>query len=191
MVHVVSSTRELLRRFPEPIQVVETGTIRTYSERHESTRHIGEALGDRGTLLSIDSSHEAIEVSRDICRHLRNVEWVESNSIAYLSGRHGRRFHLAFLDSANDKDVIFEEFMLVMPCMVEEGIVMVDDAGITSTVKRIDRSRASEKGHRVWQFLESCGASYEVLRTPGGHGTQLRVRLDGGNGATILAALDE
>lgn len=178
-----------MTRFPGPIVAIETGTIRTYSEQHESTRHLGETLGDRGRLTSVDASPEAIEVSRDICRGLDNVDWVESESTTYLSTLQGRRFHLAFLDSANDADVIFEEFELVVPRTVEGGIVMVDDAGITSTLKRIDRGQPSVKGHRVWRLLEACGAEYEVLRTPRGHGTQLRIRLDAPNAAKIEAAL--
>jgi predicted O-methyltransferase YrrM len=189
MVHVTYSMGEIMKRFPSHIEAIETGTIRTHSEHHESTRHIAEIMGERGTLTSVDSSPEAIQVSRDICRHLHNIEWVESDSTAYLSGIHGQRFHFAFLDSANDEDVIFEEFRLTTPLMVEDGIVMVDDAGITSMLKSIDRRRPAVKGHRVWRFLESCGAKYEVLRSPGGHGTQLRICLDARNCAKIVSAL--
>jgi predicted O-methyltransferase YrrM len=189
MVHVILSVRELLERFPSHLEAIETGTIRTYSEQHESTRLIAETIGDRGTLTSVDSSHEAILVSREICRHLHNIEWVESESTVYLSHVEGRRYHFAFLDSANDEDVIFEEFRLVTPLIVEGGIVMVDDAGITSPLKAMDRRGSSVKGHRVWRLLESCGAEYEVLRTPRGHGTQLRIRLDSRNHARIISAL--
>jgi methyltransferase family protein len=191
MVHVILSVQELLDRFPSQVEAIETGTIRTHSEHHESTRLIAETVGDRGTLTSVDSSREAIQVSREICRHLHNIEWVEAESTAYLSRVEGRRYHFAFLDSANDQDVIFEEFSLVTPLIVEDGIVMVDDAGITSTLKAVDRRRSSVKGHRVWQFLDSCGAEYEVLRTPRGHGTQLRIRLGSQNRARIISALGE
>lgn len=189
MVHAIDSVQDILERFSSPIEAIETGTIRSYSEDHESTRRIAETMGDRGTLTSVDSSPEAIAVSRDICRNLHNIEWVESDSIQYLSRAPGRTFHFAFLDSANDEEVIFDEFRLVVPRIVEGGIVMVDDAGITSTVKTIDRRRASVKGHRVWRFLESCGAEYEVLRTPRAHGTQLRIRMDARNSSKIIPAL--
>jgi hypothetical protein len=101
MINVILTVRELLDRFAGPIQAFETGTIRTYSEEHESTRHIG----------------------------------------------------------------------------------------ITSTLKAIDSGRMSVKGHRVWRLLKSCGARYEVLRTPRGHGTQLKTRLDSANPARIIPAL--
>ena len=87
------------------------------------------------------------------------------------------------------RNMIFEEFKLIVARTVVGGIVIVDDAGITSTLKAIDRGRDSVKGHRVWQVLESAGAEYEVLRTPGGHGTQLKVPLDARNRPRIVSAL--
>jgi len=189
MIRVRRAIRELLGRFDGQLLALETGTIRSYTEKHESTRHIAEALGDRGRLISVDLSAEAIRVSQDICRHLHNIEWVEQDSVSYLSTLEGQRLHFALLDSVNDEDVIFEEFRQVVPRMVEGGIVMVDDAGIRSALRGIDHRSAAVKGRKVWRFLDSCNADCDVVRTPRGHGTQLRVRLGGTNAVRIREAL--
>lgn len=184
MVHVRAAVEELVARFSTPLLVVETGTIRSFDEEHESTRHIGEALADRGRLVSIDLSPEAIEVSRQLCRHLDNVEWVLSDSTTYLAGL-GGPVHFALLDSANDSGLIFEEFRRIAPKMAQGGIVMVDDAGLRSPFRGVTYRTGAVKGHRVARFLESVGADYRVLRTPRGHGTQLRIDLAEDNAARV------
>lgn len=190
MRHVIEAIRETLYTFIiEPrIQALETGTIRSYHEQHESTRHISEALGNRGRLVSVDMSPDSIRISKDICRNARNVEWILSDSLSYLKQGAGKQFHFVLLDSANLADVIFDEFTLVAPMMVENGILMVDDAGISLDKRGFDGTGA-QKGHKVWQFLRDCGATYDILETPAGHGTQIKVIFTQDNRRRILDAL--
>ena len=176
MQHVTDTVHEVKSRFPqEQILAIETGTIRSYDERHNSTYHISRALGDRGSLISVDISTDSIRRSKNICYDTTNVEWVHSDSMQYLRRQKDIKFHFVFLDSVNDKDLIFEEFRLVVPMMVEDGILMVDDAGITEDGRGIDASVAAQKGHRLWDFLKSCGIQPLVLKTVPGRGTQLKI----------------
>jgi ADP-heptose:LPS heptosyltransferase/glycosyltransferase involved in cell wall biosynthesis/predicted O-methyltransferase YrrM len=187
MQHVIESIREIKAGCGRtPISAVETGTIRSYNENHLSTYHIAKELGGRGRLISVDISGDSIRKSRNICYGATNIEFVQSDSIQYLKNLHGERFHFALLDSANDKDVIFDEFRLIAPMMAENGILMVDDAGITADGRAIDVSVPAQKGHRAWQFLRDCGAKFSILTTPGGHGTQLKIVFTKDNLAKIM-----
>lgn len=190
MQHVIESIHEIKTPFErEPIFAIETGTIRSYNENHLSTYHIAKELGGRGCLVSVDISGQSIKKSRNICYGATNIEFVQSDSIQYLRGLQGRKFHFALLDSVNDKDVIFNEFRLIAPMMAENGILMVDDAGITPNGQVIDGSVPAQKGHRVWQFLKDCGAESSILSTPGGHGTQLKIVFTKDNLAKIAERL--
>jgi len=194
MQHIIESIREIKARCErEPILAIETGTVRSYNENTLSTYLIAKELGGGGRLVSVDMSADAIRKSRNICYGATNIEFVQSDSIQYLRGLQGRKFHFALLDSANDKDVIFDEFRLLAPMMAENGILMVDDAGITPNGQALDASVPAQKGHRVWQFLKDCGAESSILSTPGGHGTQLKVVFTKDNLAKIterLSSLD-
>ncbi|UCC96701.1 MAG: glycosyltransferase [Phycisphaerales bacterium] len=190
MQHVIEAIREIKARSEhESILAIETGTIRSYDENHLSTYHISRELGGRGSLISVDISGDSIRKSQNICHGATNIEFAESDSIQYLQHLKDRKFHFAFLDSVNDKDVIFEEFRLLAPMMAESGILMVDDAGITPDGRTFDISVPAQKGHQVWQFLADCGVIPTILTTPGGHGTQLKVVFTKDNIARITERL--
>jgi len=190
MQHVVNVINEIKRSFPrQQINAIETGTIRSFHEKHFSTYHISCALGNRGSLISVDISADSIRISRQVCHGSRNVEFVHSDSIKYLKVLKDIRFHFALLDSVNDKNYILEEFRLIVPMMVEGGILIVDDAGITRDGSRIDTSVAAQKGHLIWEFLRSCGVRPAVLETTFGHGTQLKIAMTRENLAKIERGL--
>jgi ADP-heptose:LPS heptosyltransferase/predicted O-methyltransferase YrrM len=190
MRHVIQAIQEVLYLFllERRLLVLETGTIRSYDEHHESTRHISRTLGNRGKLLSVDTSEEAIRISRDICQNAPNVEWILADSLSFLAREPKLRYHFVLLDSLNDAEHIFREFVLVAPQVPEGGIVMVDDAGIHVGGRKFDGS-AAQKGHKVWAFLRACRAQYAVLETPCGHGTQLKIVFTKANRDKILSAL--
>ncbi|MGD2094934.1 MAG: glycosyltransferase, partial [Phycisphaerales bacterium] len=192
MQHVIFAINEVKKQFRnEQITALETGTIRSFNENHLSTYYISGTLGNRGRLISVDISTISIKRSKNICYDTTNVEWVHSDSIQHLRKLKDLKFHFVFLDSVNDKDLIFKEFRLVVPMMIEGGILMVDDAGITKDGQAIDESVAAQKGHRVWQFLRACGVHPLLLDTPGGHGTQLKVVMSRENLAKINNGLGE
>ena len=189
MFHVIEAIRDLRKASATArLFALETGTIRSYYEKHESTKHLSAALGPQGHLISVDCNPESIRISRDICDDAPNVTWVESESVPFLKGSPDLRLSFALLDSANDQQLIMDEFALVVPMMRPDGIVMIDDAGVRTDKTGFDSSEA-EKGRAVWHFLESCGARYSVLETPHGHGTQIKIRLDNENERIIKNAL--
>jgi predicted O-methyltransferase YrrM len=175
MRHVVTTIERLKADNADAIAALETGTIRSYHEKHESTRLIGEALGGRGTLTSVDNSAESIRISKDICRRLTNVVWVEADSHHYLASLEGRALSFVLLDSMNDKSFIMTEFRLVVPRVVDGGVIMIDDAGILADGSSLDPSTPAEKGHAIFAFLRQHRYPFEVLGTR--HSVQLRLEV--------------
>ena len=175
MINLRKVIHKLKDQFSENLRCIETGTIRSYTEKHNSTLHISETLGTRGSLISVDINPKPIEISKDICKNASNVEWVCSDSLEYLREYKGDKFHFAFLDTKNDKDYIFEEFKLVVSKMVVGGIIIVDDAGVNVTGD-IDSNVETEKGHRISEFLKSLHYNNFVCHSP--HGTQLWIVVD-------------
>ncbi len=176
MQYVTGAINEIKDTFPnQQINAIETGTIRSFYEKHFSTFYIADTLSSKDNLISVDISTDSIRISKQICHNFTNIKYVKSDSIEYLKKLKDVKFHFVFLDSVNDKEFIFEEFKLIIPMMVEGSILMVDDAGITADSYEIDRSVSAQKGHKVLQFLLSCGIQPKVLQTTQGHGTQLKI----------------
>jgi len=97
----------------EYINALETGTIRSYNERHESTRWLGENIKN-GKIISVDIEPKSIEISKDICKHLNNIVWIQGDSLDVLKKQPENHFDFILLDSVNDKEHIFEEFKLAL-----------------------------------------------------------------------------
>ena len=159
---------ELKTRFTEPLVCIETGTIRSYVEKHNSTLRISKALGVNGHLTSVDINPKSIQISKDICKKCSNITWVHSDSLDYLR-RQKDNFHFAFLDSVNNQNHIFEKFKILLPRMIDGGIIIVDDAGVTLDGKK--QPGIQEKGRKVSEFLLSLGCKNFVRNSS--HGTQL------------------
>ena len=184
MLEVKKQIQKLSKEF-NFLNCLETGTIRTYTERHESTRHISEVIGINGTLKSIDIDPKSIMISQTICNNAKNVEWVLSDSIEYLKIDKDI-YHFVLLDSVNDPAHIFKEFKLVAKKMYLNGVVMVDDAGVDFNKVPL-QSRSSHrpiKGLDVNSFLLENDFDYSIVR--GGHaGNQLFIKMDENNLAKI------
>jgi len=164
----------LQKRFMEDLKCIETGTIRSYAEKHNSTLHISQALGNRGNLVSVDIAPKSIQISKDICKDCSNITWIHSDSLVYLKEQK-KTFHFAFLDSVNDRDHIFEEFKLILPYMIPNGIIIVDDAGVDLTgAERVDI--LPEKGRKISEFLLSLGYK-DFIRYSATNRTQLWIDL--------------
>ncbi|MHC4616154.1 MAG: glycosyltransferase [Planctomycetota bacterium] len=182
MQNLVDALDELKTKFPnEHLETIETGTIRTFHAAGASTYCISKALGRRGRLASVDISPDAIRTSKNFCHHASNIEWIQSDSLACLAALKNSKFHFAFLDSVNDKDVVFREFCLLIPMMRENSVLIIDDSGITIDGAGIDTAVQAQKGHEVWRLLTSCGAKFDILRTPNFPATQLRIDLSEAN----------
>jgi len=164
-INLIKAVKELKKRFPHRLlNCLETGTIRRFSDNHNSTLHISETLGDSGFLVSVDKSEDCIKESKRVCQNSSNVKWVLGDSISYLRQTKDK-YHLIFLDTSNDKDFIFEEFRLAITKMVPNGILIVDDAGVTMNGE-INPHTTRVKGHKVVAFLKSIGLTGFICKSP-------------------------
>lgn len=143
--------RSILKSIPNA-NVVETGTIRSYHEKHESTRIIGEST--QGKVISIDNSPNSIRISKDICKNLNNITWILGDSISVLKTLPHNAYDLILLDSMNDKTHIFNEFLISLKLIKTNGIIMIDDFGVSKNGLVPDRTQpAAQKGVGVYQEL--------------------------------------
>ena len=138
----------------EYINALETGTIRSYNERHESTRWLGENIKN-GKIISVDIEPKSIEISKDICKHLNNIVWIQGDSLGVLKKQPENHFDFILLDSVNDKEHIFEEFKLALKLIKTNGIIMIDDFGVGINRSIPDPSQPlAVKGVKVFNELK-------------------------------------
>jgi len=136
------------------INALETGTIRSYNEHHESTRWLGELISN-GKILSVDNNPNSIKVSKDICKNCNNIEWVLGDSLDVLSKLEKESYNFILLDSINDRNHIFEEFKLALLLIKDGGIIMVDDFGVGSKHEIPDPTfPGAEKGVKIFNILK-------------------------------------
>ena len=157
------------------LNCLETGTIRTYTERHESTRHISEVIGLDGHLKSLDIEPKHIAVSKDICKNCDNITWIECDSLDYLE-KDTDKYHFVLLDSVNEPDHIMNEFKLIAKRVHVGGSIMVDDAGTDMQgdyTPNPDERFQAKKGWDVWDWCKANNVEAEVVM--GGHSTQILI----------------
>jgi predicted O-methyltransferase YrrM len=136
------------------INALETGTIRSYDEKHESTRWLGESIIN-GKIVSIDIDSKSIQVSKDICKHLNNIEWIQGDSLEILNNLEESKYNFILLDSVNDKEHIFKEFKLALKLIKLGGIIMIDDFGVDMYGNIPDPSQPeAQKGVKVFNMLK-------------------------------------
>lgn len=193
MQNLINAIESLKKKFPDvSLQAIEFGTIRVVEQNAhcQSTACISHALGKYGDLISVDISEDSIKASKEVCCDANNIEWVQLDSIIYLKKmKDFCGFHFVFLDTVNDRNFVFEEFCLVAPMMIEDGILIVDDAGIKEDGNRIDRNVNAQKGHKVWEFLKRNNIRFRALPYPNWPGTQLEIIFDSKNLGMIMNSL--
>lgn len=150
-----TSIADIKRIFSVPLRVVETGSIRSYTEKSRSTLKIVQLLTPKDTLVSVEINEKHINIAKDVCKDYANITFVNEDSHKYLEGLSEMNggpyhFHLAYLDSVNNADHIFKEFCLVVPTIWEHGLVIVDDYG------------RGVKCDRVIRFLNEHKHSYHI-----------------------------
>ena len=168
--------RTILKDVPNA-NVVETGTIRSYHEKHESTRIIGEST--TGRVISIDNSPKSIQISKDICKNLKNIQWILGDSISVLKTLPQNSYDVILLDSMNDKTHIFNEFLIALKLIKTNGILMIDDFGVSNNGVIPDRSQpAAQKGVEVFQQLLKRGLLRYLTLHQSVKGVQGIIRVD-------------
>lgn len=158
---------ELFKKF-NFLNCLETGTIRSFHEKHESTRRISESIGGNGHLVSIDIEKSHISIAKQIVKNHKNVTWIESDSLSFLKN-HSENYHFILLDSANDMNHIFSEFEICFPILISGGVMIIDDCGIDQYGKRA--SGPQQKGVKVFKFCKENNLNYEIITS--NHGFQL------------------
>lgn len=144
------------------INALETGTIRSYHEKHESTRWLGESI-KKGKIISIDIDPKSIEISKDICKHLNNIIWIKGDSLVEMDKLNDNSFDFILLDSVNDEDHIFEEFKLALKLIKLGGIIMIDDFGVGIDGEVPDKSQSlAKKGIKVYNELKQQGLLHHI-----------------------------
>lgn len=145
---LLSSAVERLRDSFGELTCVETGCIRRADEGTDSTLAIATALGESGgTLYTFELEAEHIAVCRSVCHQVNDrIRYVEGDSRTNLRKLRAdgtlKVVHLAFFDSGDDADLIWEEFRAIEDLFVPGSIVIVDDA-----------IPPSVKGRRVKPYL--------------------------------------
>lgn len=170
----------------EYLNCLETGTIRSYNEKHESTRHISEVIGSNGHLKSLDIEPEHIKVSKTICKGLENITWIECDSLEYLK-KDEDKYHFVLLDSVNDPTHIMEEFKLVAKRVHVGGCIMIDDAGIDmqgNYTPNPNEKFQPRKGWQVWDWCKENGVESRIVM--GGHSTQVLIPITENNVNNLL-----
>lgn len=154
----------LLKQFPanQKLQAVETGTIRNYTDKHESTRIIGENIN--GSLISIDKNPKSIQVSQDICKHLDNIEWREGDSLTLLAELQHDGFDFVLLDSVNNEEHIFKEFQIACKLCKKGGTILIDDFGVGMNGQVPDWTHhLARKGRKIYQFLQENNLLHTIV----------------------------
>ena len=101
----------------------------------------------------------------------------------YLKSLNDETYHFVLLDSANNPEIIWNEFKLIAHRIVTNGILMVDDAGIAKNGKR--DSTGAKKGYLIWDKLGD--ALIKIISSP--HGTQLKIVFNKENKIRIMEKL--
>jgi hypothetical protein len=122
----------VLECFPEPV-CLETGCIRRSEGGTDSTLAIAAAIADRGRFYSFEIDPTHIELCKQKCRDLNDhIQYVQGDAKVNLRRLRDEgkleAVHLAFFDSADDPEQIWEEFKAVEDLFVAGSLVIVDDA---------------------------------------------------------------
>ena len=110
--------------------IVESGTIRKveyfYGDGH-STLKFAEYVQQRGgSFYSIDSSKEAIKLSKKLVGEHKDVNIVEALSTEFLES-FPDKIDVLYLDSANDEHIGLAEYEAAKPKLHEHTIILIDD----------------------------------------------------------------
>lgn len=158
------------------IEIIETGTIRGTGDTSEigdgySTLYFAKRCIDwGGHLVTIDLN---VATARKVLAERapnHNVTFVENYSIAALARQlavwGATHVDVAFLDSANDAQLVLHEFMICEQLMRPDGLVLIDDVHLPHHVVGENQQRAA-KGDLVWDYAKKAGYTIRVHERDG------------------------
>lgn len=142
--------------------IVETGTLRnegwSQSDGHSTVKFVEVVKNRPNTeFYTIDIDPDAIQTSKDVITKKfevvpDGVHFIESSAYEYLS-TFNEEIDILYLDSANDADIILNEYLAAKNLLKPTSIVMIDDA-------QEDRS-GLHKGKKV--IDEMIGDGWTIL----------------------------
>lgn len=157
---VVDYIKELEENLQRDLVIVETGTIRNTDEIYKegdgwSTYYICRYLKESNYNHKFYSIDLDVSISRKFLTEQGLVEYVNllaEHSVTALSSF--RHIDLAYLDSANNAELILMEFKRVENSLSKSGVVIVDDV--------IMDSELIVKGHKVVPYATEKGFTVEI-----------------------------
>ena len=128
--HQVKQLKEEIIRARDrrsPARILETGI--GFYKHGGFTKLCFDNLSGEDLLDTIEYEQKHIDEYLKEFGESNNVKIHFSDSLGFIRNtRH--RYDLAFLDSANDSEHIFNEFMSVISKMKDDGTILIDDAGV-------------------------------------------------------------
>jgi Methyltransferase domain len=159
----------LADRIDHPVIILETGSIRSGYEQYRlndgwSTLTFAEWVAERGgRAISVDLDTTAAELVLRTAGLRDHVDLIRGDSLDTLHdliyGGDPPRVDLLFLDSANDGDLTFKEYMLGRQLLSRPAVVIVDDVDLS------DPNIC--KGDDLIPYLASQGVPYRLARRNG------------------------
>lgn len=156
----------------KPLRIVETGTIRGTGVAAEtgdgwSTQFFARRVLASGgyEVVSIDLNTKTVPMALKP-EELRVVKLLEGHSIAWLAHlnetvhRDGH-FDVVFLDSDNDPQLIFHEFLIAEQLVEPNGLIMIDDVAMPH------HPPDAKKGAIVWPYIKERGYTHRCIERHG------------------------
>lgn len=159
---ILQELERLESKLRRVLRIVETGTIRSLEANYKkgdghSTYYIAEWMINRGynhEFISIDLetsiAFNYFFVERCI-PDLKNFTLVKGDSLKVLPGIENVDFY--YLDSANDADLILEEFKIAYS-KLKQGTIVIDDCDQQQTEKK--------KGLKVIPYVQENNYEYKI-----------------------------
>lgn len=144
---------------------IETGCIRFLRDADgHSTKTFGESLNGYGVLHSFEFNQEHIEIAKKVCKdYLNCIIFHQGDSREILPKVLKKiaplQIHVAYLDSADDANLILKEFKIIEPYLKLGSILIVDDVTCPSC----------KKGEKILPYLKTKkGWKVEVIDVANG-----------------------
>lgn len=156
----------------DKLDIVETGTIRGEGANYQandgwSTVTFAEQVKEHGgSLTSIDLDVATADKVLRAHRMRSQVKLVQGHSLDVLAvlladaqAKDKLLFDVAFLDSDNNSDLIFNEYMQVTQLMRSPGLIIVDDVDIASS--------EVVKGHQLLPWAQVNDIPHRIINRAG------------------------
>lgn len=166
-----------LGRFDErAINIIETGTIRGRGVASEigdgySTLFFAKHVQEHGgRLVAIDLNTKTAQLVLEDHKALDAVTLHEGHSISWMAHEllsliEEPDFDVAFLDSDNDPQLVFHEFLIAEKLVRRGGLIIVDDVRMDHHTE--GEPTLAKKGDIVWPYVKRHGYTWRIHEREG------------------------